>query len=363
MVTKDGILNALRFIRSNKWNESLVELNLIRDVMIQQDKISITIVLAEVLHPIAKETLIEEISLSIKQLGVYNVHVRFRSMTTFEQDDIEQKMNSSEKKETATAAAPLPIDKAAIPLNKRTDTQFIAIASGKGGVGKSTVTVNLAVALARRGKKVGIIDADIYGFSIPDMMGIKEKPKVLGNTIFPVKSHEVKVISMGFFVEDNSPVIWRGPMLGKMLGNFFTDISWGEIDIILLDLPPGTGDIALDVHQMLPQSKEIIVTTPHSTASLVAARAGAMARQTNHEVIGVIENMAYMACNNCNTRKYVFGRGGGTTLAEQLQTKLLAQIPLGSPEDNSSDSDFAPSIYAEDSPIGQLYLGIADQII
>ena len=250
-----------------------------------------------------------------------------------------------------------------IALNKRKDVQFFAIASGKGGVGKSTVTVNLALALARRGKKVGIIDADIYGFSIPNMMGIEERPKTVNNTILPVERYGVKVISMGFFVENNSPVIWRGPMLGKMLEHFFTDVVWGDIDFILLDLPPGTGDIALDIHQMLPESKEIIVTTPHATAAHVAARAGTMATQTNHEILGVIENMAYMECGKCRTKEYPFGRGGGAALAGQLKTKLLAQIPLGVQGGSSVEPDDAPSIYKEDSSIGQVYLDVADQII
>src|SRR5690606_35634830 len=148
-------------------------------------------------------------------------------------------------------------------LGKNSNTKFLAIASGKGGVGKSTVTVNIAVALARMGKKVGIIDADIYGFSVPDMMGIDSRPKVIAEKIYPAEKFGVKVMSMGFFVQDNSPVIWRGPMLGKMLNNFFAEVEWGDLDYLLLDLPPGTGDVALDVHDMLPSSKEIIVTTPH----------------------------------------------------------------------------------------------------
>ncbi|MED1919923.1 P-loop NTPase, partial [Bacillus thuringiensis] len=162
-------------------------------------------------------------------------------------------------------------------LSPNSKTTFLAVASGKGGVGKSTVSVNLAVALARLGKKVGIIDADIYGFSVPDMMGIEKRPIVRGDKIIPVERLGVKVISMGFFVEDNAPVIWRGPMLGKMLNHFFTEVEWGDLDYLVLDLPPGTGDIALDVHSMLPSCKEIIVTTPHPTAAFVAARAGAMA--------------------------------------------------------------------------------------
>ncbi len=153
-------------------------------------------------------------------------------------------------------------------LHPESGVQFIAVASGKGGVGKSTVTVNLAVALARQGKKVGIIDADIYGFSVPDMMGIEQRPDIKNDRVVPIRSHGVQVMSMGFFVEDNNPIVWRGPMLGKMLRNFFNEIEWDKLDYMLLDLPPGTGDIALDVHQMIPHSKEIIVTTPHATAPL-----------------------------------------------------------------------------------------------
>lgn len=244
------------------------------------------------------------------------------------------------------------------PLN---DIEFISIASGKGGVGKSTVSVNLAVALARLGKKVGLIDADIYGFSVPDMMGISAMPEVRENRIIPVERMGVQVISMGFFVEDNAPVVWRGPMLGKVLDQFFRDVEWGELDYLILDLPPGTGDIALDIHQMLPASKEIVITTPHPTAAFVAARAGAMALQTDHEILGVIENMAWFESQTTGEREYVFGQGGGVRLAEELRTDLLGQIPLGQPDWN--DADFAPSVYAEEHPIGKLYLTIAQSVV
>jgi ATP-binding protein involved in chromosome partitioning len=240
---------------------------------------------------------------------------------------------------------------------------FIAVASGKGGVGKSTVTVNLATALARFGKRVGVIDADIYGFSVPDMMGIEERPNVEDGRIRPIERFGVKVMSMGFFVEDNSPVVWRGPMLGRMLRHFFAEVEWGELDYMLLDLPPGTGDVALDVHQMIPQSKEIIVTTPHATAAFVAARAGAMAVKTRHEILGVIENMSYYVCPSCGGRDYVFGRGGGARLAETLHTDLLAQIPLGAPDNHPSEPDFSPSVYKPDTETGRIYEEAARAII
>src|SRR5699024_12570670 len=190
----------------------------------------------------------------------------------------------------------------------------------KGGVGKSTATVNIAIALQRIGKKVGIIDADIYGFSIPEMMGVEERPVVRGDKIIPVERFGVKLISMGFFVEDNSSIIWRGPMLGKMLNSFFKEVEWGDLDYLLLDLPPGTGDIAMAVHELLPTSKEVIVTTPHPTAAFVAARAGQMALKTDHEILGVVENMAYFERDKTSEKEYVFGKAGEEKLAEALDS-------------------------------------------
>ena len=239
-------------------------------------------------------------------------------------------------------------------------TEFISVASGKGGVGKSTVAVNLAVALAKEGKKVGLIDADIYGFSVPDMMGITERPELDGETIIPVKRFGVEVISMAFFVEENTPVIWRGPMLGQMLTSFFEEVKWGDLDYLLLDLPPGTGDVALDIHQMLPHSKEIIVTTPHPTAAFVAARAGAMAQHTDHEIIGVVENMSYFESKETGNKEYIFGKGGGQKLADELNTSLLGQLPLGQPKWN--EEDFAPSVY-EDDEISAVYTDMAKKVI
>ncbi|CEA01233.1 Flagellum site-determining protein YlxH [Jeotgalicoccus saudimassiliensis] len=239
-------------------------------------------------------------------------------------------------------------------------TEFISVASGKGGVGKSTVAVNLAVALAREGKKVGLIDADIYGFSVPDMMGITERPMLDGETIIPVNRFGVEVISMAFFVEENTPVIWRGPMLGQMLTSFFEEVKWGDLDYLLLDLPPGTGDVALDIHQMLPHSKEIIVTTPHPTAAFVAARAGAMALHTDHEIIGVVENMSYFESKETGNKEYIFGKGGGQKLADELNTELLGQLPLGQPKWN--EEDFAPSVYENDE-ISAVYADMAKKVI
>ena len=192
------------------------------------------------------------------------------------------------------------------------------------------------------------------------MMGIVDKPAVEGEKIIPVERYGVQVISMAFFVEENTPVIWRGPMLGKMLTSFFNEVQWGELDYLILDLPPGTGDVALDVHQMLPHSKEIIVTTPHPTAAFVAARAGSMALHTDHEIIGVIENMSYFESEVSGQKEYVFGTGGGEKLAADLEVPLLGQVPLGQPK--WDHDDFAPSIYKDDK-ISDIYTDIANSII
>lgn len=222
---------------------------------------------------------------------------------------------------------------------------FLAVASGKGGVGKSTVTANLAVALARQGVRVALIDADIYGFSIPAIFGVQErKPTMIDELIIPVEANGVKLISMQFFVPKDTPVVWRGPMLGKMLRNFFAQVVWGDVDVVLLDLPPGTGDMALDIHTLLPNSKQLIVTTPQSAASEVAVRAGLMGVRTNHEVIGVVENMAYYQCEACGEPAYIFGRGGGERVAKQLNTDLLAEIPIANLSEQTSGVFDANSI-------------------
>lgn len=317
---------------------SLADTNGIRDVRIKGDYVSLKIALAQAGSG-EQLTLQQEIVKELKEKGFKTVGLRFEALG-----------------DHGIQAATTPSI-----LKPESGTTFIAIASGKGGVGKSTVSVNLAVALARAGKKVGLIDADIYGFSVPDMMGIETRPAVVNDRIIPPERFGVKVISMGFFVEDNAPVIWRGPMLGKMLNNFFSDVEWGDLDYLLLDLPPGTGDVALDIHSMLPSCQELIVTTPHATAAFVAARAGAMAIKTNHRLLGIIENMAYFESKVTGEKEYVFGSGGGEKLSEALKTDILAKIPLGQPYAN--ESDFAPSIYRDDHPFETHYNELAARVI
>jgi len=344
MLTEERIREVLGSLKEPFLHKTLTELQAIEEVKIKQEKNHVSVKV-----DIAKTGTSEQLQLQtqivnlLKEEGAETVGIRFGQLS-------EDVLAAHRQEEPAKGKSLL-----------NSDTTFIAIASGKGGVGKSTVSVNLAVALARLGKKVGLIDADIYGFSVPDMMGITKRPVVRGEKIIPVERYGVQVISMGFFVEDNAPIIWRGPMLGKMLNSFFNEVEWGELDYLLLDLPPGTGDVALDVHTMLPSCKEIIVTTPHPTAAFVAARAGAMAIRTEHEVLGVIENMSYFESKLTGEKEYVFGHGGGDKLAEELNTDVLGQLPLQQPD--WDDRDFAPSIYQEDHRLGKIYLDIAEKVV
>ncbi|MFC0359329.1 Mrp/NBP35 family ATP-binding protein [Kytococcus schroeteri] len=243
-------------------------------------------------------------------------------------------------------------------------TRVYAVASGKGGVGKSSVTVNLAASMATQGLKVGVVDADIYGFSVPRMLGVERQPTQVDEMIMPPVAHDVKVISIGMFVPGNQPVVWRGPMLHRALQQFLSDVFWGDLDVLLLDLPPGTGDIAISVAQMLPGSELLVVTTPQQAAAEVAERAGAIALQTKQRVAGVIENMSWLEMPD-GTRQELFGSGGGRTVAESLgrtiggEVPLLGQVPLDTRLREGGDAGTPVVLAAPDSPAGAALNDIA----
>ncbi len=242
-------------------------------------------------------------------------------------------------------------------LAPESNVKFLAVASGKGGVGKSTIAANLAIALTRLGKKVGLIDADIYGSSINQIMEIDELPVQIGNLISPVVKEGIEVITTAMLIEGNKPLMWRGPMLQKLLKHFLNDVDWSkELEYIIIDLPPGTGDVAMDIQALIPQTKQLLVTTPHPSASHVAVRAGIMAQKLNHPIIGVVENMSFIEIDGKKHR--VFGKGGGAKVAYELDTELLATLPLTQPENGTYHS-----LYLQDDLLSKEFDKLAEVVI
>ncbi|MFL0239673.1 Mrp/NBP35 family ATP-binding protein [Mycobacterium sp. SMC-17] len=246
-------------------------------------------------------------------------------------------------------------------------TRVYAVASGKGGVGKSSVTVNLAAALAARGLSVGLLDADIYGHSVPRMMGVQDRPTQVDSMILPPVSHDVKVISIAMFTQGNTPVVWRGPMLHRALQQFLADVYWGDLDVLLLDLPPGTGDIAISVAQLIPGAEILVVTTPQMAAAEVAERAGAIAVQTRQRIVGVVENMSGLTLPDGTTMQ-LFGAGGGAQVAESLtrtvgaEVPLLGQVPLDPQLVSAGDTGVPLVLSDPDSAAGKALRGVADKL-
>ena len=246
-------------------------------------------------------------------------------------------------------------------------TRVYAVASGKGGVGKSSVTVNLAVALAQKGLSVGVVDADIYGFSVPRMLGVEGKPTQVDNMIMPPIAHDVKVISIGMFTPGNTAVVWRGPMLHRALNQFLADVFWGDLDVLLMDLPPGTGDIAISVAQLVPSAELLVVTTPQLAAREVAERAGSIALQTHQQIVGVVENMSWLDLPD-GSRMELFGSGGGQAVADSLtattgtRVPLLGQIPIDQSVREGGDGGSPVVLSAPDSPAAAALQGVADAL-
>lgn len=245
-------------------------------------------------------------------------------------------------------------------------TKVIFVGSGKGGVGKSTLTANISVALAELGHKVGLIDADIFGYSIPGQLGITETPTQLDDLMLPPIAFGVKVMSIGFFVKDNQPVGWRGPMLHRAIEQFLTNVYWGDLDFLLVDLPPGTGDVAISLGQLLNKARSVVITTPQSAAATVAERSGAIGLQTGQQILGVIENLSYLPTDAGN--QYIFGEGGGEAVAQRLsalsgqKVEVLAQLPISSELREASDSGVPLVISKPDSVISQQIFEVAKQL-
>ena len=320
-------LSALSKVIDPELRSPITDLGMVGDISESEESISVTIKLTIIGCP-ASKSIQRDVETELSKI-YKNVEVRMTTMTSAERDALKEKLR---------AGKPMRYNPFA---QKDNLTQVIFVGSGKGGVGKSTLTVNLSVALAKLGHKVGLLDADIFGYSIPGQMGITQGATKVDELMLPPIAFDVKVISIGFFVEDNKPVAWRGPMLHRAVEQFLTDVYWGDLDYLLVDLPPGTGDIAISLGQLIPNAKSIVVTTPQQAAASVAERSGAIGLQTGGSVLGVIENMSYL--DTPEGRLEIFGSGGGEIVASRLselqgaQVSVLGKVPISQVLREASD--------------------------
>ena len=315
MPTIELIRDALATVIDPEIRRPITEIGMVRSVDIDGETAIIGIDLTTQGCPM-RERISTDVEAAAMQVdGVADVRIELGVMSEEQRHGLRSKLRGGK---------PEPIIAFTQPGNL---TRIYAIASGKGGVGKSTVTANLAAAMAADGLKVGVLDADIYGFSIPGMLGVTGQPTRIDDMLLPPIAHEVKAVSIGMFVPEGQPVVWRGPMLHRAIEQFLADVFWGDLDILLLDLPPGTGDVAISVAQLLPHAEIVVVTTPQPAAAGVAERAGAIATQTSQNVVGVIENMAWLEQPD-GTRVPLFGEGGGARVAERLSATLGTTVPL-----------------------------------
>jgi ATP-binding protein involved in chromosome partitioning len=310
MPDRDAILKALEGVVDPEIRKPVTELDMVRDVVIADDgSVDVTIALTVAGCPL-KHDFQDQVQRLVGGVpGVTAVRLAFDVMTPDEKAALASRLRGGRPEKT-------------VQLDP--GTRVVAIASGKGGVGKSTLTANLAYALSRLGDKVGVLDADVYGHSIPHMLGIDQRPVAVDSMIVPPVSWDLKLMSIGFFTEGNTPVMWRGPMLHRALEQFLSDVHWGDLDTLVVDMPPGTGDVSISLGQLLPRADVVVVTTPQAAAQQVAVRAAAMAEKTGMRITGVIENMSYLV----GTGQRIFGEGGGQALADEVGAPLLGSIPL-----------------------------------
>jgi ATP-binding protein involved in chromosome partitioning len=303
--SREAILTALESVIDPELRRPVTELQMVRDVRIDEGDVVVVIALTVAGCPL-RDSFQKQVAEALAPVaGVERVALEFDVMSPDERAALTERLRGG----VTGRSKGLSLDRG---------TRVLAVASGKGGVGKSTLSVNLAAAFAQLGRQVGILDADVYGHSIPHMLGITQKPVLVDRMIVPPVTQDLKLMSIGFFLDDNAPVMWRGPMLHRALEQFLTDVHWGELDLLVVDMPPGTGDVSISLGQLLPRAEVVVVTTPQPAAKEVASRAAVMAQKTNMRLIGAIENMT----------GDVFGRGGGAALAEELGVPLLGVIPL-----------------------------------
>ena len=315
--TREQVNSELKTVQDPEIHKPITDLGMVKDVVINPDgAVQVSIYLTVAGCPM-KDTITREVSAAVSRLpGVASVDVDLDVMSDEQRQELQRSLKGDQNEREIPFAKPDSL------------TKVYAVASGKGGVGKSSVTVNIAASLAAAGQKVGVVDADIYGHSVPRMLGVTGRPTQVEQMIMPPQAKDIKVISIGMFTAGNQPVVWRGPMLHRALQQFLADVYWGDLDVLLMDLPPGTGDIAISAAQLLPSAELLVVTTPQMAAAEVAERAGSIAVQTHQQITGVIENMSYMPCPHCGESVELFGSGGGTTLAEALSRNVGSSVPL-----------------------------------
>lgn len=355
-ITESAVREALSHVQDPEIGRPITELDMVKSVDIEGNDVTVGIYLTIAGCPM-KSTIETNTRAAVEDIdGVGKVTVTMDAMSDEQRRELKQKLRGGQAEPEIPFAKP------------DSTTRVFAVASGKGGVGKSSMTVNLAAALADKGLKVGIVDADIYGHSVPSLLGSTDGPTVLDDEmLLPPISHGIKHISIGQFVEGNAPVVWRGPMLHRALQQFLADVFWGDLDVLLLDLPPGTGDVALSVAQLIPNAELLIVTTPQAAAAEVAERAGSISQQTRQRVAGVIENMSAMVMPDGSTMD-VFGEGGGQIVADRLgvilghEVPLLASVPLDPALRSNSDAGTPIVLEAPDSPAAKEIRAVADKL-
>jgi ATP-binding protein involved in chromosome partitioning len=346
---------ALATVKDPEIRRPITDLGMVDSVVVSQNGIvELTVLLTIAACPL-RDKLTEDVTAAVRGVpGVTEVRLTLGVMTDAQRGTLRDNLKGGATKDIPFARA-------------ESRTRVYAIASGKGGVGKSTVTVNLAAALAAKGLAVGVLDADVYGFSIPRMLGVTGRPTRIGEMILPPEAHGVKVISVGMFVDGNTPVVWRGPMLHRALQQFLADVFWGDLDVLLLDLPPGTGDIAISTAQLIPTTEILVVTTPQLAAAEVAERAGSIVLQTRQRIAGVVENMSAMTLSD-GTVLDLFGSGGGKVVADSLSratgttVPLIGQIPLQVSLRAAGDAGVPLVISDPDSPAAIALLAVAEDL-
>jgi ATP-binding protein involved in chromosome partitioning len=361
-ITRDQIIDVLRPVEDPELHRSIVDLGMVRTISIDGESVQVQIALTVAGCPLRNE-IQNRVSGAVKALdGVSSVSLDFTVMTDEERAGVRELLHGSPGSTAGSTQAHGHAEGRKIPFAEPgSKTRPLLISSGKGGVGKSTVTTNLAVALAQRGHSVGIVDADIYGFSIPRMLGADRDPIAIDQMLIPPEANGVRCISIGYFVPEGQAVVWRGPMLHKALEQFLTDVFWDEPDFLLIDMPPGTGDIALSLSQYLPRGEVYVVTTPQPAAQKVARLSAAMAAKVNLDVKGVIENMSWFSGDD-GKRYELFGSGGGQELADELGVPLLGQLPLVQALREGGDDGHPITVTDPDSEAATLFRAMAEKI-